>query len=39
MRADLPLAGQMPGRAEGGAVPPTCQSIAATPTLIQSEQE
>ncbi|RWO91238.1 MAG: hypothetical protein EOQ95_11560 [Mesorhizobium sp.] len=24
-----PLAGEMPGRAEGGAVPPTCQPIMA----------
>ncbi|RWO76709.1 MAG: hypothetical protein EOQ95_32130 [Mesorhizobium sp.] len=27
-----PLAGEMPGRAEGGTVPPTCQPIIATPS-------
>ncbi|RWP23078.1 MAG: hypothetical protein EOR03_33460, partial [Mesorhizobium sp.] len=27
-----PLAGEMSGRTEGGAVPPTCQPILATPS-------
>jgi hypothetical protein len=27
-----PLAGEMPGRAEGGAVPPTCQPVFAKPS-------
>ncbi|TPK59416.1 hypothetical protein FJ963_10085 [Mesorhizobium sp. B2-1-4] len=26
-----PLVGEMPGRAEGGAVPPACQTIPALP--------
>ncbi|AZO32926.1 hypothetical protein EJ071_28345 [Mesorhizobium sp. M1B.F.Ca.ET.045.04.1.1] len=29
--ADLPLAGEMPGRAEGGAVPPASQTVSSLP--------
>ncbi|SIT59778.1 conserved hypothetical protein [Mesorhizobium prunaredense] len=29
-----PLAGEMPGRAEGGAVPPTCQPIFTNPQAV-----
>jgi len=29
-----PLAGEMPGKAEGGAVPPVCQTVTATSWLF-----
>ncbi|TIM80181.1 MAG: hypothetical protein E5Y60_05195 [Mesorhizobium sp.] len=33
-----PLVGEMSGRTEGGAVPPTCQRSAAMPTLTNPNQ-
>ncbi|RWI19029.1 MAG: hypothetical protein EOQ92_22140 [Mesorhizobium sp.] len=41
-RANLPLVGEMPGRAEGGAVPPTSQLImvafSGQSRVLQGEQ-
>ncbi|TPI55188.1 hypothetical protein FJ422_06500 [Mesorhizobium sp. B2-6-3] len=35
--ADLPLVGEMPGRAEGGAVPPTCRSSHPAKTQLLAD--